>query len=201
MPTKAIQDQMQKQFHMGVSIHKAFREKAKAKTAIKGDAEVQYALLRDYVLELQKCNPNTTVKLYYFRKGDPESTTRLFRRIYVCLGALKEGFKAGGRELLRLDRAFMKGRAHCDLLINSICEVFNRQLLEAKDSPIISTLEYTREYLMKKIVIMQKVIEKGQGPLTPAAIIIFNKIKEASVNYIVDWIMLDLYQVKGHRGD
>ncbi|GKA30832.1 hypothetical protein Tco_0717137, partial [Tanacetum coccineum] len=55
--------------------------------------------------------------------------------------------------------------ANCDLLINNICEVFNRQLLEARDSPIISALEYTREYLMKRIVFVQKVIEKSQGTL------------------------------------
>lgn len=101
---------MQKQFHVGVSIHKAFREKAKAESTLKGDAEVQYGLLRDYVLELQKSNSNTTVKLDVYREGDPESTTRKLRRIYVCLGALKEGFKVGQRELLGLDGAFMKGQ-------------------------------------------------------------------------------------------
>ncbi|GJY24843.1 mutator type transposase [Tanacetum coccineum] len=49
-------------------------------------------------------------------------------------------------------RSHFSGRANCDLLINNICEVFNRQLLEARNSPIISALEYTKEYLMKKIV-------------------------------------------------
>ncbi|XP_052624988.1 uncharacterized protein LOC128132450 [Lactuca sativa] len=37
------------------------------------------------------------------------SSTRKFRRIYVCLGPLKKGFKAGLREFLGLDGAFMKG--------------------------------------------------------------------------------------------
>ncbi|GKC54965.1 hypothetical protein Tco_1077710 [Tanacetum coccineum] len=296
IPIKAVQDQMQKQFQVGVSKHKAFRAKSKAAEVMKGDAEVQYKILRDYVVELKKCNPNTTVKLDVYGEEDQESTTRIFRRIYVCLGALKEGFKAGGRELLGLDGAFMKGqypgqlitavsvdgnngiypvaygiveseskdswiwflnclgddielyrnsnftfitdrqkgllpaiktlfpaaehrycvrhiyqnmsltwrggiykellwkaatattivefnkvmdtlkaqnlkayewlkkipaehwsrsyftgRAHCDLLINNICEVFNRQLLDARDSPVVSALEYVREYLMKRI--------------------------------------------------
>nr|GEZ67672.1 hypothetical protein [Tanacetum cinerariifolium] len=35
--------------------------------------------------------------------------TRIFKRIYVCLGCLKQGFKAGKREILELDRAIMKG--------------------------------------------------------------------------------------------
>ncbi|GKA03366.1 mutator type transposase [Tanacetum coccineum] len=264
--------------------------------------KIQYALLRDYVMELKRCNPDTTVKIDVYGEEDPESPTRLFRRIYVCLGALKKGFREGGRELLGLDGAFMRGRddfdlysnsnftfitdrqkgllptleklfphaehkycvrhiyenmnlilgkeseykemlwkcasstttvlfeknmqelkdfnkkayewlkkipaehwsrayfsgrAHCDLLINNICEVFNRQLLDARDSPIITALEHVREYLMKRIVIVQKIIEKCDGPLTPAVAKVFDIIKEASSGCIVDWNGADLYQVKG----
>ncbi|GJX76815.1 mutator type transposase [Tanacetum coccineum] len=265
--------------------------------------KIQYALLRDYVMELKRCNPYTTVKIDVYGEEDPESPTRLFRRIYVCLGALKKGFREGGRELLGLDGAFMRGRddfdlysnsnftfitdrqkgllpaleklfphaehrycvrhiyenmnlilgkeseykemlwkcasstttvlfeknmqelkdfnkkayewlkqipaehwsrayfsgrAHCDLLINNICEVFNRQLLEARDSPIITALEHVREYLMKRIVVVQKIIEKCDGPLTPAVARVFDIIKEASSECIVDWNGADQYQVKGY---
>ncbi|GKC58873.1 mutator type transposase [Tanacetum coccineum] len=204
----------------------------------------------DYVWELKRCNPDTTVKIDVYGEEDPESPTRLFRRIYVCLGALKRGFREGGRELLGLDGAFMRGqypgqmltavgvdanngiypvaygivesenqyswtwvyyqhlkscfhmlstgRAHCDLLINNICEVFNRQLLEARDSPIITALEHVREYLMKRIVVVQKIIEKCDGPLTPAVARVFDIIKEASSECIVDWNGADQYQVKGY---
>ncbi|GKC09004.1 mutator type transposase [Tanacetum coccineum] len=60
------------------------------------------------------------------------------------------------------------GKAKCDLLINNICEVFNRQLVDGRDQPIITCLEYIREYLMKRIVVVQKVIAKTVGPLTPS---------------------------------
>ena len=73
--------------------------------------------------------------------------------------------------------------------------------MDARDSPIISALEYVREYLMKRIVIVQKVIEKCEGPLTPAATKLFNFTKEASANYKVDWNGGDLYQVKGPWGE
>ncbi|GJT94870.1 FAR1-related sequence 10 [Tanacetum coccineum] len=63
----------------------------------------------DYVLELQQSNPNTTVKIQVQSEADHAVPTRVFRRIYVCLGPLKEGFKIGMREVLRLDGAFMKG--------------------------------------------------------------------------------------------
>nr|GEV51124.1 hypothetical protein [Tanacetum cinerariifolium] len=43
------------------------------------------------------------------RNTDPSLPTRVFHRIYVCLGALKLGFRAHRRDLLGLDGAFMKG--------------------------------------------------------------------------------------------
>nr|GEU64787.1 putative transposase, mutator type, MULE transposase domain protein [Tanacetum cinerariifolium] len=100
---------MQKKFHVVVSKDKAFRAKAMAQVYLRGDVKVQYALLRDYVCELKRCNPDTTIKIVVYDEEDPETPTRMFRRIYVCLGALKRGFREGGRELLGLDGAFMRG--------------------------------------------------------------------------------------------
>nr|GEV07721.1 hypothetical protein [Tanacetum cinerariifolium] len=53
---------------------------------------------------------DTTVKIDVYGEEDPEKTIRMFRRIYVCLGALKRGFEEGGRELLGLDGTFIRGR-------------------------------------------------------------------------------------------
>ncbi|GJS83990.1 ATP-dependent (S)-NAD(P)H-hydrate dehydratase isoform X3 [Tanacetum coccineum] len=75
------------------------------------------------------------------------------------------------------------------------------RMLEARDSPIITALEYVRKYLMKRIVIVQKVIEKSDGPLTPAVTKLFNKIKEVASKCIVDWNGSDLFQVKGPYQD
>ncbi|GKE39393.1 hypothetical protein Tco_1462798, partial [Tanacetum coccineum] len=110
MPIKAIQEQMQKKFHVAISKDKAFRANAKAQVHLRGDVKVQYALLRDYVCELKMCNPDTIVKIDVYGEEDPETPTRMFRRIYVYLGALKRRFKEGGRELLGLDGAFMRGQ-------------------------------------------------------------------------------------------
>nr|GEY86464.1 hypothetical protein [Tanacetum cinerariifolium] len=66
-------------------------------------------MLRDYVIELQSTNPNTIVKIAVERNTDPSLPTRVFQRIYICLGALKLGFRACRRDLLGLDGAFMKG--------------------------------------------------------------------------------------------
>lgn len=72
------------------------------------------------------------------------------------------------------------GRAKSDVLLNNMCEVFNRQLVDARDKPIITCLEYIREYLMKRIVNVQKVISRSDGPLTPHASKILKKIIKAA---------------------
>ena len=66
--------------------------------------------------ELLRCNPNSTVKIDVYPAYNPDSPTRMFRRIYVCLGPLKEGFRAAGRDLIGLDGAFMKGQYPGQLL-------------------------------------------------------------------------------------
>lgn len=116
IPIKALREQLQKKYQIGISTSKVKRAKGKAVMKVKGDYTEQYARLRDYVLELQRSNENTTVKLDLERDYNPNDTTRQFRRIYVCIGALKRGFKEGLRDLLGLDGCFMKGKYPGQLL-------------------------------------------------------------------------------------
>ncbi|GKB23654.1 mutator type transposase [Tanacetum coccineum] len=300
---------MQKQFQVGVSKDKAFRAKSKTEVHLRGDQEQQYALRWDYCEALKKANSNTTVKIDVYRAHNPQENVRRFKRIYVCLGALKEGFRASRRHLLGLDGAFMKGnypgqlltavsvdanngiyhvaygiveseskeswtwflsclRDDFDLEANSnftfitipyadstipyglllalkylfpatehiycvrhihdnmnliykggqykellwkcatatteapferAMDEFKGQLLEARDNPVITALEYVREYLMKRIVVVQKVIEKSQGPLTPTVTKIFNAIKEKASKCVVLWNGAELFQVNEGR--
>nr|GEX52398.1 transposase, MuDR, MULE transposase domain protein [Tanacetum cinerariifolium] len=100
-----------------ISMSKAFRAKAKDEREIRGDHILQYSMLRDYVVELQYTNPNTTVKIAVERNINPSFPTRVFQRIYVCLGALKLGFRSCRRDLLGLDGAFMKGPFPAQVLV------------------------------------------------------------------------------------
>ncbi|GJS58921.1 heat stress transcription factor B-4-like protein [Tanacetum coccineum] len=270
IPVKAVQDQLQRELEVQISMSKAFRAKAKAEREIRGDHVLQYSMLRDYVVELQSTNPNTTVKIAVERNTDPSLPTRVFQRIYVCLGALKLGFRACRRDLLGLDGAFMKGpfpgqclgddidlhpnsnftfisdrqkgiipaiktvypsakhryclrnihenmkqgwcgqaykdllwraayatnvkdfqncmlelktmnpkahewlnkipaehwarshflgRAKSDLLLNNICEVFNGKIVGGRGKPVITLLEYIREYCMKRIMNVQETLD------------------------------------------
>nr|GEV72099.1 transposase, MuDR, MULE transposase domain protein [Tanacetum cinerariifolium] len=59
--------------------------------------------------DLECTNPNTTIKIAVERNTDPSLPTMVFQRIYICLEALKLGFRAYKRNMLGLDGAFMKG--------------------------------------------------------------------------------------------
>ncbi|GJV99159.1 mutator type transposase [Tanacetum coccineum] len=82
-----------------------------------------------------------------------------------------------------------------------MCEVLNRQLLKGRDKPIVTCLEFIREYLMKRIVIVQGIIDKSTGPLTPNATKLFNLIKRDAAQYKVIWNGGDLYDTTGPYGD
>ncbi|XP_021991933.1 uncharacterized protein LOC110888730 [Helianthus annuus] len=332
IPVKAVQEQFQRRFSVGISRMKAYRAKFIAKKHVEGDYAKQYTLLRDYANELIQQNPGTTVKIEVDANPDPGNNTRQFRRIYVCLAALKQGLKAIGRDFLVLDGAFMKGpfpgqllsavgvdcnngiypvayaivesenkeswtwfleilgddlglgtysnftfisdrqkgilpaisklfpcaehryclrhihenmkvsfkgdlykdklwncacattvpelsvamddlkafnkkahlwlskipplhwsrayfsgRAVSDIVLNSMCEVFNGKIVEGRDKPIISALEYIREYLMRRIVTVLNVMERSEGLLTPKATEVFEGIKRDATAYHVQW--------------
>ncbi|KAI3799772.1 hypothetical protein L1987_35075 [Smallanthus sonchifolius] len=57
IPVTAVQDQFARKFEVGVSRMQAYRARAKAKKVVEGDYTKQYAMLRDYGLELKDKNP------------------------------------------------------------------------------------------------------------------------------------------------
>ena len=91
---------------------------------------------------------------------------------------------------------YYSGRAHTDGLLNNLCEVFNSKLDECKDKPIITFLEYIREYLMKRLCVVQKEIDKCEGLLTPIATIVFEKIKTDAAKYVAKYNRTGKYQVE-----
>ncbi|XP_076944060.1 uncharacterized protein LOC143614532 [Bidens hawaiensis] len=92
IPVKAVQDQFRRKYGVAVRKMTAYRAKMKAKKKVEGDYK-----------------NSSTVKIEVEAPSAHEATTRQFKRIYVCLAALKQGFKALNRDLLGLDGAFMKG--------------------------------------------------------------------------------------------
>ncbi|XP_076931590.1 uncharacterized protein LOC143596788 [Bidens hawaiensis] len=109
IPVKALQDQFQRKYQIQLSETKVFRARAMARQKIDGNFTTQYALLRDYCKELVRANPGTSVEIEVEKEFNPSNLTRQFKRVYICLAPLREGFKACGRDLLGLDGCFMKG--------------------------------------------------------------------------------------------
>ncbi|KAJ0780386.1 putative MULE transposase domain-containing protein [Helianthus annuus] len=110
IPLRSLQDDLQKRFQVQVTGNQVFRAKKMATNKIQGDYVLQYSMLRDYSEELLRADPESTVKIDVEPEHNTSSSTRKFKRIYVCLGALKRGFKAGMRELIGLDGCFLKGQ-------------------------------------------------------------------------------------------
>ncbi|XP_076943130.1 uncharacterized protein LOC143613257 [Bidens hawaiensis] len=67
----------------------------------------------------------------------------------------------------RWSRSHFSGRAKSDMLLNNLCESFNKQLVGARDKQIITCLEYIREYMTMRIVNVKKMQANARGPLTP----------------------------------
>lgn len=78
-----------------------------------------------------------------------------------------------------------------------MCESLNSKLEKGRDKPIITCLEFVREYLMKKLVNVDKAIEKATGPLTPTAMTTLEKIKSAANEYRAIFCGGGKYQVTG----
>jgi alpha-galactosidase len=103
---------VQEEMFANVTMSKLKRAKAlvmkKAFDATKG----QYSRLYDYQMELLRSNPGSTVIVHKEDNVEPP----IFRRMYICLHACKEGFKAGCRKVVGLDGCFFKGATNGELL-------------------------------------------------------------------------------------
>nr|KAJ0210030.1 hypothetical protein LSAT_V11C400223350 [Lactuca sativa] len=89
------------------------------------------------------------------------------------------------------------GRAHCDELLNNLCETINNQIKKARDQPIITCLEFIREYLMLRIVNVQKVIDKVVVQLTPTVASVLEKNKYDAAQCVGKFCGNGKYQVSG----
>ncbi|KAH6794932.1 hypothetical protein C2S52_005409 [Perilla frutescens var. hirtella] len=99
-----------------VSRYQAIRAKNKALKLIQGDINDQYSKLWDYAEILREKNPGSTVILQL----EDTLTGKTFKRMYVCLDALKRGFKAGCRPWIGVDGCHLK-RPTPGILLTSVC--------------------------------------------------------------------------------
>lgn len=106
-------------------VHKwtAYRAKVAALEEVEGTIREQYARIQDYGRELQRVDPATTIDIKCsFPNG---SSLPVFKRMYICLGALKNGFKAGCRSVIGLDGTHLKSCFGGQLLIAIVMDADN----------------------------------------------------------------------------
>ncbi|XP_004303590.1 PREDICTED: uncharacterized protein LOC101315451 [Fragaria vesca subsp. vesca] len=101
----ALMNSMAAEVQAKVSFQQAYRTKSAVLEQLEMSIKEQYARVQDYAHELRR-DPATTVDI----KCDFNNAEKLpiFKRMYICLGALKMGFKSGCRPILGLDGCHLK---------------------------------------------------------------------------------------------
>ncbi|PRQ20047.1 putative transcription factor interactor and regulator CCHC(Zn) family [Rosa chinensis] len=113
--TESLAQTMSSEVRVKVSKQMAYRVKKAAILALEGTIKEQYARLRDYGNELKRVDPSTTIDI----KCDFNNSNKdpVFKRMYICHGALKKGFKAGCRSVIGLDGCHLRSAFGGQLLI------------------------------------------------------------------------------------
>ncbi|KAJ9565779.1 LOW QUALITY PROTEIN: hypothetical protein OSB04_001745 [Centaurea solstitialis] len=146
---------------------------------------------------IAKVFPSSEHKFYLSWKGK-----ELKDQLWICIVATVLEFESINfihicvRKLICLDHIYVpyansflhdhtrKSRTDRHSLLNNICETFNKQLVEARDNPIITCLDYIREYLLRKIGNVNLVIQKAIRPLTPTKVL---KYQKEVIKYTAIW--------------
>ncbi|XP_038713473.1 uncharacterized protein LOC120007349 [Tripterygium wilfordii] len=91
---------------LDISRTHAYRAKKKALEIIDGNHQEQYGKLRSYLAEVVRTNIGSTCNIIVDR-NNPEDPA-IFKRAYMCLAPLRDGFLVGCRPLIGLDGCFLK---------------------------------------------------------------------------------------------
>ncbi|KAL0332737.1 UNVERIFIED_CONTAM: hypothetical protein Scaly_2175200 [Sesamum calycinum] len=90
----------------------------------------------------------------------------------------------------------------CDILLNNCCESFNGNIMDARDKPILTMLEWIREYLMRRLQEnREKASKKWKDTLCPK----IKKLLQKNVDKIGDCIPIKAndrhYQISCYDGN
>ncbi|KAK9291453.1 hypothetical protein L1049_019401 [Liquidambar formosana] len=102
-------------FVVKISRSQAYRARRLALEMIDGSHQKQFTRMWDYAAELLRINPGSTIQLLTDTRDGPNAQP-VFKRFYVCLHAIKSGFRAGCRPLIGVDGCHLKGPSGMQLL-------------------------------------------------------------------------------------
>ncbi|CAN1330889.1 hypothetical protein LINPERPRIM_LOCUS35131 [Linum perenne] len=97
----SVMQTVKEDLHWNISRWKAARVRKNALKLVQGSAEEQYHRLREYCSEVRKSNIGSTSFVEANEDG-------VFRRMYCCLAACRDGFLAGCRKIICIDGCFLK---------------------------------------------------------------------------------------------
>ncbi|GMJ12330.1 hypothetical protein HRI_004902200 [Hibiscus trionum] len=106
--SKSLKQDVFRDYNISVHLSKCIRAKNLALEKLHGDIKGQYTRLYDYLGELRSSNPGTTTVL--------KLDEGVFERLYICMQAMKDGFKGGCRPIICLDGCHLKGHYGGQLL-------------------------------------------------------------------------------------
>lgn len=107
-PTNAFHLRVVNDLKCKISLSMIYRALKKVRENIIGNHEAEYGQLFAYGNEVRRQMPTSTVKIMS-EAAEPGQEGRRFKRFYVCLGPLKEGFLDGCRPIIKLDGCHLRG--------------------------------------------------------------------------------------------
>ncbi|XWS16906.1 hypothetical protein CRYUN_Cryun33cG0021800 [Craigia yunnanensis] len=72
-----------------------------------------------------------------------------------------------GKDLAQWSKSHFSTDAKCNMLLNNLCEYFNKYILDAMDKPILTMMETIRINMMQRIAKKHAATEMYPGPLCP----------------------------------
>ncbi|KAK4411440.1 hypothetical protein Sango_0217000 [Sesamum angolense] len=93
-------------------------------------------------------------------------------------------------------RSHFSEASSCDMLLNNVCETFNACILDAREKPILTMLEWIREYLMRRMQENRdKSCTKWKDKLCPKIQQILQKhANKDPKDYVADCYSVDTYR-------
>ncbi|KAM0861761.1 hypothetical protein ACQ4PT_045688 [Festuca glaucescens] len=98
-------------------------------------------------------------------------------------------------------KAFFDDLPKCDLLLNNICEVFNKYILDAREMPVVTCLKKIMNQLMIRFVSKRKETEDMCGTICPKIRKKLDKNIDFAVNYGASPAVEQLFKVEGLCGE
>jgi hypothetical protein len=113
-PLKALYEDVKEKWNVDVSQTQLYKARRKARQQIEGKRKEQYKRLWDYCETVRKTNSGSCM-LMKVERPTLDIPPR-FLRLYMCLAACKDGFRAACRPVIGLDGCFLKGHYKGQLL-------------------------------------------------------------------------------------